>query len=109
LIDESGCCGFKLGKGSTSHFVITMIIFNNYEEAEKTSKASGELRAKLKITPEFKFSKCQDRIRDEFFAILTPFNFSIRSLVIDKSTIYSPNLRTDRESFYNFFVKSLMK
>lgn len=109
LIDESGCCGFKLGKGSTSHFAISMVIFEDFKEAEKASKAIGDLRTKLGITPEFKFSKCQDTVRDEFFAILAPFDFCVRSMVVDKSKIYSQTLRTHRESFYNFFVKSLMK
>jgi len=39
FIDESGCTGFKLNKGSSSHFVIAMVIFNDHKQAELTSQA----------------------------------------------------------------------
>ncbi len=30
LIDESGCAGFKIAKGSTRHFVVAMVTFTDY-------------------------------------------------------------------------------
>lgn len=108
LIDESGCCGFKVGKGSTPYFVIAMVIFDNFTEAERTSAAIGNLRDVLRVRPEFKFSKCRDEIRDRFFECVVGFNFVVRALVVDKTRIYSPHLRTKCESFYNYFVKSLL-
>lgn len=35
LIDESGCAGFKLKKGSSPYFVVAMVVFKNLLEAEK--------------------------------------------------------------------------
>jgi hypothetical protein len=39
FIDDSGDPGFKIGKGSTSHFIISMVIFADELEAEKTAVA----------------------------------------------------------------------
>lgn len=108
FIDESGDPGFKLGRGSTSHFVIAMIIFDKNEDAEFTSKVIKDALTDLKIRPEFKFSKSSDVKRDEFFARVKSCRFRVRALVVDKEKIYSKNLREDDEKFYNYFTKMLM-
>ena len=108
FIDESGDPGFKLGRGSTSHFVIAMIIFDKNEDAEFTSKVIRDALIDLKIRPEFKFSKSSDIKKDEFFARIKSCPFRIRALVVDKEKIYSKNLREDDEKFYNYFTKILM-
>jgi hypothetical protein len=109
LIDESGCPGFKLKKGSTPYFVVGMIIFKDFLQAEAASKAIAELRQSLKINPEFKFSKTRPVIKDKFFDAICQHNFEVRALVVDKSKLYSPKLRNDTDSFYNYFVKTLMQ
>lgn len=108
LIDESGCAGFKLGKGSSPYFIAGMAIFERFDEAERTSAAIAEARTELRVKPEFKFSKCSSAVRDGFFHAVAPFDFRIRALVIDKARIYSSYLRTTPDSFYNFFVRMLM-
>ncbi|MES2219098.1 MAG: DUF3800 domain-containing protein [Pseudomonadota bacterium] len=109
LIDESGCPGFKLTKGSTPYFVVGMVIFKNFRQAEAASKAIAELRQTLKINPEFKFSKTHAAIKDKFFEAICKFDFEVRALVVNKRNIYSSKLRTETDSFYNYFVKSLMQ
>lgn len=108
LIDESGDPGFKLTRGSTPYFVVAMVIFRDYEEAERAGKAISEARERLKVKPEFKFSKCRDNIRDEFFQAVEPFDFKVRALVVIKELIYSNNLREEKDHFYNYFVKMLL-
>jgi hypothetical protein len=108
LIDESGCAGFKLGKGSTPRFVIGMVIFHDYGEAERASRAIGEARMALRVKPEFKFSKCSDWARDGFFRAVDAHAFQVRALVIDKAKIYSSHLRLNSDGFYNYFVKQLI-
>jgi len=44
FIDDSGDPGFKVEKGSSKIFVITMVIFKDNLEAEKTSVAIKEVR-----------------------------------------------------------------
>lgn len=56
-IDESGCTGFKLEKGSSPYFVVAMVIFKDLKEAERCSRRIAELRRELKVRPEFKFNK----------------------------------------------------
>jgi len=109
LIDESGCPGFKLAKGSTPYFVIGMVIFKDLAQAELTSKTISELRQSLSINPEFKFSKTRFEIKDKFFNSICQYNFEVRALVIDKSKLYSPKLRSNTDAFYNYFLKSLMQ
>jgi len=109
LIDESGDPGFKLAKGSTSHFVVAMVIFQDFEEAERTSAAIETAMEELRVKPEFKFSKCSDAVRDGFFQAVAPFKFIVRAMVVDKAKVYSKNLREDTERFYNYFVQMLMR
>lgn len=109
LIDESGCPGFKLTKGSTSHFVLAMVIFRDFSEAEKVSKIIETLRHEFRINPEFKFSKTRADIKDKFFASVCGFDFLVRALVVEKQAIYKPKLRSDTDTFYNYFVKMLMQ
>lgn len=109
LIDESGCPGFKLGKGSTPYFVVAMVIFNDYQEAERTSATIKQISNELKIKPEFKFSKCRGEVRDRFFRSVLKHDFKIRALVVEKEKIYSPKLKTNTDNFYNYFVQLLMR
>lgn len=109
LIDESGCPGFKLNKGSTPYFAIAMVIFNDLMEAEHTSLSINQLRENLKIKPEFKFNKSNNSIRDAFFKNIKQFNFAVKALVVKKETIYSPRLRLNKETFYNYFIRKLLE
>lgn len=109
LIDESGCAGFKLGKGSTPRFVIGMVIFHDYGEAERASRAIADARVALRVKPEFKFSKCSHWVRDGFFQAVVAHAFEVRALVIDKANIYSPHLRLSPEDFYRYFVQMLLR
>ena len=109
LIDESGDAGFKITRGSTPYFVVAMVIFREFNEAERTSSIIAETRERLRIKPEFKFNKCHPNVRDGFFEAVSTCNFSVRAVVVEKARIYSDNLREDKERFYSFFVKSLLK
>lgn len=109
LIDESGDAGFKLARGSTTHFVVAMVIFDDFKEAERTSALIEAARITLRIKPEFKFNKCSAQVKDGFFAAVAGCKFAVHALVVDKSTIYSDYLRENKGRFYNFFVKSLLK
>lgn len=109
LIDESGDAGFKLARGSTQHFIVAMVIFDDFKEAERASDIIEAARTKLRIRTEFKFNKCSGQVKDGFFALVAPCKFTVRAIVVDKAKIYSDNLREHKEMFYNFFVKSLLQ
>lgn len=109
LIDESGDPGFKLVRGSSSHFVVAMVIFDDFVEAKRASAAIGALRARLQLKAEFKFSKSHDHVKDEFFDCVCAHRFSVRAIVVDKSVIYRDSLRERKDLFYNYFVQMLLR
>ena len=111
FIDDSGDAGFKLEKGSTRFFVIAMIIFDDELEAEKTAVAIKDLRRSLKFPDdmEFKFSKSKRSVRIKFLETVKPFKFRVRSLVVDKILIHSEELRSNKNSFYSYAIKMVLK
>jgi len=109
FIDESGDPGFKFSKGSSQYFAMALVAFKDVEQSLVTAQAIDELANGLRSFTEFKFSKSRPEIRDKFFEAVNPFQFSIRAIVIRKEEVYSQNLRTNKENFYNFFVKSMLK
>lgn len=109
FIDESGDPGFKVEKGSSPIFVVTMVIFDQADDASQAQAAVAALRNQLRVTPEFKFNKLSDAHRDSFFAGVAGLPFRTRSVVVRKELIYSDALRTKKESFYKFFVRKMME
>lgn len=111
FIDDSGDPGFKFDKGSTSHFIIALVIFDDELEAEKTAVAIKELKRSIgfKDRDEFRFFKTKDGFRKKFFETIKPFNFRVRCLVVNKSIIKSEELRNNKNSFYAYFIKEVLK
>jgi sugar-specific transcriptional regulator TrmB len=111
FIDDSGDPGFKLGKGSSDFFIISAVIFDDYLEAEKTALAIKELRRELfkRDDVEFKFHKSKKEVRVKFLECIKKFKFRIRYLVVEKNVLYSPTLRSDRNSFYSYTIKTMLK
>jgi len=111
FIDDSGDPGFKLEKGSSKVFIITLIIFDDNLEAEKTSVAIKELRRKLKVSDlyEFKFNKCSTKFKKNFIETVKSFKYRVRAIVVDKNVVYSQRLRNYKEDFYNFIILQVLK
>jgi hypothetical protein len=111
FIDDSGDAGFKLEQGSSRFFVIAAVIFNDNLEAEKTAVAIKEARRKLGFSDytEFKFNKSRKIVRENFLRAINSFNFKIRCLVIDKKLIRSNELKNNKNSFYGYAIKTLLK
>ncbi len=110
FIDDSGDAGFKTEEGSSSHFVIACVIFDDDLDAEETALKIKRLRRLLKWPDhrEFKFNKCSKAIRSRFLQEVRSCKFRVRCIVVDKSKIRSPELRGNRESFYNYFIKEVL-
>ena len=111
FIDDSGDPGFKLDKGSTSHFIIAMVIFDDELEAEKTAVAIKELKRKIgfREQTEFRFFRTRRDFRIKFLKTINKFNFRIRCLVVDKSIIHSNELKNNKNSFYAYFIKEVLE
>jgi len=109
FIDESGDPGFKLEEGASSPiFVAVMVIFENDEDAANTQRAIATSEARRIHKAEFKFSKCRDVVKDRFFEAVCGCRFKVRAIVVRKEVIYSPRLMTDKDRFYEYFVKQMM-
>ncbi len=111
FIDDSGDPGFKLDKGSSSVFVISLVIFDDNLEAEKTSLKIKELRRKLKVSDyyEFKFNKTNSKFRYAFIKCVASCKFRIRSVIVRKEIIHSQHLRSNKENFYNYVIMQILK
>ena len=111
FINESGDPGFKTQKGSSLHFVIALIIFDDELDAEETALKIKKLRKKLGKSNqfEFKFNKCNRKLRESFLHQIKNCRFRIRAIVFDKEKIYSPYLRSNKESFYRFALRQVLE
>lgn len=109
FLDESGDAGFKLDKGSSNVFAVAMVIFDDHDVARATAEAIGAALPNWPGSREFKFSKASRDCRDAFFETVVPFDFRVRALVVQKEKIHSGHLRTDKDDFYRYFVKTMMK
>ena len=109
FIDESGDAGFKLDRGSSAVFAVAMVMFPDNECAQRAAQSIQQLQREWPAVAEFKFSKASRDLRDAFFEVVSHEEFRVRCLVVEKAKIYSPRLRSDKEQFYHFFVKSMLK
>lgn len=112
FIDDSGDPGFKhIDKGSSRYFVISAVLFVDELEAEKVAVAIKELRRDLGFSDrvEFKFNGSRRDVRERFLHTINKFQFAIRIIAVDKTLIRSEELRSDKNSFYSYFIKMLLK
>jgi len=111
FIDDSGDAGFKIDQGSSRFFIISAVIFQDNLEAEKTAVAIKELKRKLGFSDwvEFKFNGSRKSVIQDFLNVINKFDFKIRSLVIDKEKIRSEELKNNKNSFYSYAIKMLLK
>ncbi len=111
FIDESGDPGFKVAKGSSKSFVISLIIFNDEIDAEETALEIKKLKRDLVKSQdfEFKFNKCNKELRQIFLKAVQNCNFRIRSIVVQKEKIYSAFLRQSKAGFYNYVLKKVLE
>jgi Protein of unknown function (DUF3800) len=111
FLDDSGDPGFKVKKGSSPCFVIALAIFDDHLEAEACAVEIKKLRRKLGLSDqfEFKFSKCAPDFRKQFLSHVAKFEFRVRAIVMRKSAIYSQELRTSKETFYQYSIRMVLQ
>lgn len=110
FLDESGDAGFKFDKGSSTHFVIALVIFDDSLDAEETALGIKRLRQRLGLHEkfEFKFNKTDEYRRLQFFEAVRDAKFRVRAMLVDKRNLYSDQLKHDKNSFYNYFVAQVL-
>lgn len=105
FIDEAGDTGRKIEKGSSRFFIISLVLFEDHEEAITCDQRISFLRRELKSPEnfEFHFARNSKRIRLEFLKAIQPYHFVYFSVVIDKSPrkLWGPGFMT-KEPFYKY-------
>lgn len=109
FIDESGDPGFRVEEGASPIFVAAMVIFAGDDDAARTQQAIAASQARRMHKPEFKFSSTRPEVRDAYFSAVRGLPFKVRAIVVRKDRIRSPHLRADKETFYQFFVRTMMR
>lgn len=103
FIDESGDPGRKIGKGSSPTFTITLVIFQDRDEANLCDSKIDDLRKELSLPSdyEFHFVDCSDRKRIKFFECVSQFDFFYLSITINKALLYGEGFKF-KDSFYKY-------
>ncbi|MGH9364264.1 MAG: DUF3800 domain-containing protein [Thermoanaerobaculia bacterium] len=105
FIDESGDPGRKVGSGSSSFFVVALVVFNDHEEAEACDQRITLLRRELGWTEdsEFHFARNSDKQRCEFLRAVAPYDFFYYGIVLNKDPkrLWGPGF-DHKESLYKY-------
>ncbi len=105
FIDESGDTGRKIDKGSSKFFVVSLVLFEDNDEALACDQRIELLKRELtKVTPfEFHFQDNSERIRQAFLKSVIPYSFTYFSVVIDKDPrkLFGEGFDV-KESFYKY-------
>ncbi len=105
FVDESGDPGLKIVQGSSSIFVVGLVIFNDDDEALAVDQRISLLKHELRFDPrfEFSFNKCRKQIREQFLQAVAPYEFFYYGIAINKdpSKLWGKGFQY-KESFYKY-------
>jgi len=103
FIDESGDPGMKIGGGSSPYFTVTMLVFEDNDEALAADQRIGLLKRELRFPPhfEFHFNNLRPDFRQEFLKAVAPYEFFYFAIVINKQKFTGPGFRYP-DSFYKY-------
>jgi len=105
FIDESGDPGLKIEKGSSRFFTVSLVIFEDKEEALACDQRITLLKRELgwEENSEFHFKRNSDKIRRAFLQAVVPYNFFYYGIVINKAPekLWGEGFR-NKSSFYKY-------
>lgn len=101
FLDESGDPGMKLQQGSSEYFFVTLVIFEDNEEALRADHHIAALREQLRLDAsfEFRFNKMNYRLRTRFLREMCGFDFCYYAIALRKGQLTARGFRFS-ESFY---------
>lgn len=105
LIDESGDCGLKFGKGSSEYFTCVAVVFSDEFSMDACDRAIDELKMEMKrlSSSEFHFSTSSDKTRRLFLERISHDDFTHAAFVVNKRKLYGRRFTNPKE-FYEFSV-----
>jgi hypothetical protein len=103
FIDESGDPGLKIGSGSTDYFIVTLVAFEENDEALKTDQRIELLKHELGFPPhfEFHFTNIKAAYREAFLSAVASYGFFYFSIVINKRKLTGEGFKF-KDSFYKY-------
>ncbi len=103
FIDESGDPGLKVSQGASAYFTVSLIVFEDADEAVACDQRIELLRREIGWKPgsEFHFHRNSDKIRDAFLKAVQPYSFFYYGIVINKAKLYGEGFK-NKESFYKY-------
>lgn len=106
FIDESGDPGFGKGGNCSAFFVVTLVIFHDYAEAQRTEEAIKQLRRDLHVPEnyEFHFSKMKDDWRIQFLKTVSRFKWVYVAMALNKAALYGQGFKVP-DSLYKYTVR----
>jgi len=101
FIDESGDPGLKFDSGSTDYFIVTLVAFEENEEALATDRRIQSLKGELNLPAEFEFhlNKVKGACREAFLSAVAGFNWFYFSMVINKRKLTGPGFKFKETSY----------
>ena len=108
FIDESGDTGFKFEANSSTHFVLTAVVFPDAAEAERCREDIRAFKRALRLpSRELKFNQSELAVRKAFFRAVAGRTFRVFSITIDKTAV-DPRQFKPPEKLYHHAVRLLM-
>jgi len=108
LLDESGDLGFKLDKGSSRFFVVTILFAQSKRPLEKIARTvHGSLRKKFKRVGVLHAYREEDSTRRRLLSRLAQTDCSILAIVLNKEKVYT-RLQDEKAVLYNYVTNILL-
>lgn len=105
FIDESGDPGLKIKEGSSAYFTVSLVVFEDRDEALLCDQKINLLRHELGWTAnsEFHFKRNSDLVRRQLLQAVAPYNFFYYGFVINKDPekLYGEGFK-NKASFYKY-------
>ena len=86
--DESGDLGNPDIEGSSSHFVVVMVIVSNEEDVKRIAAAIQRFQKTHRIhKSEMKFYQSKETLCIQFLKMISQFSFRVKVMIIDKRKV----------------------
>ena len=110
-LDESGDAGFKFNSGSSQFLVIVTLYITNATIGENGILTKiNEIKSRLRLpqTYEFKFSRCRDKFKKEFFTTFLTLPLQYKAIVVDKKKLKISPFSSNPHQLYCEAVRRLL-
>ena len=100
----------KLAGASSELFIVTAVLFEDHDEANRCDESISALRTELGVKQrfEFHFYKCTKRIRAAFLERVAGFGFFYLAAVVEKARLRNPAF-CDREALTKYACELLFE